>query len=341
MTQLYPYDETLSYHLANLALVGEIQPIWEAADPRNPELDDLFSIPRQEYAHLFLACQTPIDAIYDDIHGYVRENYELIGAIRIGQMVVPDYEDFESDDAAVKIDTLEDMLKAMSSYSQRVTESLNNTVRYSFSRLLIGYALRSKVDGHGVIVTRGTVGTEEWLNNMNYRLVPFHPLNSDYGHVHNGFRDVFKGIRGRYRELVEQFEVGTPLYLVGHSLGAALAQLAALDIATRTPERADQLRVYGYAPPRVGDAAFAEVYNRLVGTSYRIVNVCDVVPYLPFEELGALLRRRAYPYADTKGELGFVHQAGNPVANHISSYHIATRLKVPALMDASVPKRLS
>ena len=53
MTQLYPYDETLSYHLANLALVGEIQPIWEAADPRNPELDDLFSIPRQGYGLVF------------------------------------------------------------------------------------------------------------------------------------------------------------------------------------------------------------------------------------------------------------------------------------------------
>lgn len=340
MDQVYPYDDELSYHLANLALVGEVQPIWEASDPKSPDLDDLFAIPRPQYGGLLLIEPDTADDIYADIHGYVRNYYDLVGAIRIGQAVIPDYDEMEPN-AAVEINTLDDMLKAMSSYSHRVSEALSNSVRYGFSKLLMGYALRSKTDGHGIIVTRGTVSTDEWLNNINYRLVPFHPLDAQYGNVHKGFRDVYKGIRGRYRELVEQFDVGTPLYLVGHSLGAAIAQLAALDIAVRSPERASQLQVYGYAPPRVGDATFADVYNRLVGTSYRIVNVCDVVPYLPFDEIGTLLRQKNYPYMDTKGELGFVHQAGNPVANHISSYHLATRLRVPAPIHANVPRRLS
>jgi triacylglycerol lipase len=337
--QMYPYDEDLSYHLVNLALVGEIQPVWESADPKHPDLDDLFAIPQGHYPGLFIGCKTPTDAIYDDIHGYIHTQYELIGAIRIGQGIVPDYEEHPL--TASEIKSIEDLFKAMSSYSQRVQEEFNNNLRYNFSRLLIGYALRAKVDGHGVIAIRGTVTPNEWLNNLNYQLVPFHLLDEQYGSVHNGFRDLYKGIRGRFRELVEQFDVETPLYLVGHSLGAALSQLAALDIAIKSPERAKHLRVYSYASPRVGDATFAEAYNRLVGTSYQIVNVCDVVPYLPFEELGAFLKQQGYPYADTKGALGFVHQAGNLLANHTSSYHLAARMKVPAPIDASVPKRLT
>ncbi len=340
MTQQHPYDENLSYHLVNLALVGGVQPAWEADDSRNPDVDNLFAVPHQYYGDLFLTCNTPSDALYDDIQGYIRNHYELIGAIRLGQEVVPDYEGPDPNRVTPQSYSIEFLIRMMTGYSQRVTESFSNSIRYGFSRLLMGYALRAKGGGHGIIVLRGTVTVNEWLNNINYRLVPFHVLDSQYGNVHNGFRDIYKGIRGRYRELVNQFDVETPLYLVGHSLGGAVSQLAALDIAIQSPERASHLQVYDYGAPRVGDSLFAEVYNHLVGTSYRIVNVCDVVPYIPFEEIGIPINQPAYPYADTKGEIGFVHQAGDPVTNHISSYHIATRMKVPAPMDASIPRRL-
>lgn len=338
--QAYPYDEELSYHLVNLTLVGEIQPIWESREPKHPDLDDLFAIPQVYYPDLFIGCKTPTDEIHADIQGYIRNYYELIGTIRIGQGAVSDFEEYPLEWTATEIKSIEDLFRAMSSYSQRVAEEVNS-LRYNFSRSLIGYALRSVVDGHGIIALRGTVSPNEWLNNLNYQLVPFHLLDAQYGHVHNGFRNLYKCIRGRYRELVEQFDIETPIYLVGHSLGAGLSQLGALDVVIKYPERANQLRVYSYAAPRVGDATFAAAYNRLIETSYQIVNVCDVVPYLPFEEMGAFLKQPGYLYADTKGQLGFVHQAGNLLANHTSSYHLATRMKVPAPIDASVPKRLS
>lgn len=335
--QQYPYDDDLSYHFLNLALLGEVQPIWEAEEPKHPDLDDPFAIPQKYYPNLFLGSQIPMDDLFSDIQGYVRETYELVGALRIGEGVVSDYEDQDTNWAGVQIDSFDHMLKMFSSYSQRVSEAFNNNIRYSFSHMLIGYALRSRVDGHGVIALRGTATTEEWFNNMNYRLVPFYPQETQYGVVHNGFRDIYKGIRGRYRELIQLFDPAAPLYLVGHSLGAAVSQLAALDIAVKSPERAAQLRVYGYAPPRVGDEAFTSVYNQLVGTSYRVVNICDIVPYVPFEEIGTLMRQQGYPYTSTKGDMSYVHQTGNPLANHISSYHLATRLKIPAPMDASMP----
>ena len=44
MKQVYLYDEDLSYHLLNLALVGEVQPIWETDDTKNPDLEDFSSV---------------------------------------------------------------------------------------------------------------------------------------------------------------------------------------------------------------------------------------------------------------------------------------------------------
>ncbi len=340
MTQLHPYNEELSYHFANLALTTEAQPLWENGESNHPELDNIFAIPRQYYDELFLASQLSADAMYEDIHDYIFSYYEQIGAIRIGVDIIPDYVELDNNWTLSEIDSFDTMFSIMDNYSRRFAETLSNSVRYGFSKLLMGYALRSKVDGHGIIVIRGTVTLDEWLNNINYRLFPLHPLNTEYGQVHKGFRDVYKGIRGVFRQLVDEFDEDRDIYFVGHSLGGAVAQIAALDIVLINPERANQIQVYAYASPRTGDSDFAKLYNEKVRTSYRIVNVCDSIPYMPFEELGAVLKREVYPYADTKGEMGYVHQAGNPVANHISSYHLATRYRIPAKIDASFPRRL-
>jgi len=338
--QLHPYHADLSYHFLNLALVGEAQPIWESDDSKHPDLEDLFAIPRPYYDELFLASNTPTDDLYEDIQGYIQQHYDVIGVIRTGVDVIPDYQEVDLNWQIEELEGFERIMGVLGSYSQRVTETLRNSVLYSFSNLLMGYALRAKDDSHGIIVIRGTVSSDEWFNNLNYQLVPFHPLNIEYGRVHNGIRDVYKGLRGRYRQLVDEFDTDMPLYLVGHSLGAAISQLAALDIAIKSPERRAQMRVYAYAAPRAGDPMFAEVYDRLVATSYRIVNICDAIPYVPFEELGAVFKRVIHPYAHTKGELAFVHQAGNPIANHMSSYHLATKLQIPTTMDASYPQVL-
>jgi hypothetical protein len=340
MSQHHAYNADLSYHFANLALAAEVQTLWEVGDAKNPDIENVFAIPRPYYDQLFFASDTSSDAMYEDIQGYIMEHYEVIGTIRVGRDVIPDYMEMDSNWTFSNIENFQQVFDMMHDYTQRVGEAISNRVRYSFSRLLMGYGLRSKVDGHGVIVMRGTFNVQEWLNNMNYRLVPYYPLETAYGYVHNGFRDIYKGVRGGYRQLVEKIESDKDLYLVGHSLGASVSQLAALDISLKNPERADRIHVYGYAPPRTGDKAFADAYNYLVRTSYRIINVCDVIPYLPFDKLGIFMGTQAYAYADTKGELSYIHQTGNPIANHINSYHVATRYQTPTVMDTSQPRRL-
>ncbi len=77
---------------------------------------------------------------------------------------------------------------------------------------------------------------------------------------------------------------GASLTVTGHSLGAALATLYAMENA-HTDRTANEL-LCTFASPLVGDAAFAAVFNALSLTSWRIVNAPDVVPKLPPEIFG-------------------------------------------------------
>ena len=68
------------------------------------------------------------------------------------------------------------------------------------------------------------------------------------GRVHQGFRDVFMEISGQLDELVRVATPDQKLWLTGHSLGGALATLAAAHL-----EGARVQGLYTYGCPRVGD----------------------------------------------------------------------------------------
>jgi hypothetical protein len=93
---------------------------------------------------------------------------------------------------------------------------------------------------------------------------------------------------------------GKPLFITGHSLGAALAILAALRAARE--QQAPPHAVYGYGTPRVGNATFQSDYNtcpagsgaRLGVVTYRLVHGRDIVARVPmfagYRHVGRMLR---------------------------------------------------
>jgi len=95
------------------------------------------------------------------------------------------------------------------------------------------------------------------------------------GKVHNGFKtaleDVWEEILPEIKNLEKQ---GTPIWVTGHSLGAALATLAA-----------DQLQdvqgLYTFGSPRVGDQAFQRNFR---SNAFRVVNGSDVVATVPAKD---------------------------------------------------------
>ena len=122
-----------------------------------------------------------------------------------------------------------------------------------------------KINPFAVLVFRGTSGFENWLANLKVMQSPW----KYGGQVHSGFKAIFLEIKAEIKSALQG--ITKPVFYTGHSLGAALAVLA----ASVWPPQA----TYTFGSPRVGDAVFRE---RLSGQSiYRITNDRDIVTSVP------------------------------------------------------------
>ena len=103
-----------------------------------------------------------------------------------------------------------------------------------------------------------------------------------------GFAGVWTSVRHATLSLVMERMVAAraagkslTIMCTGHSLGGAMATLAAWDIATLLcgfPADAYTIRCYTFGMPRVGDHTFAALYKRLVPDTWDVANNQDVVP---------------------------------------------------------------
>ena len=100
------------------------------------------------------------------------------------------------------------------------------------------------------------------------------------------------------------------------------AVLAAYDIAINVQGIKDQLQLYTFAGPRVGDPVFANNYNELVPNSYRVVNLADVVPLTPPTKI------LKHTYQHVGEEWSYLNQTGD-----ISSNHSLNNNYVPAVQQ--------
>jgi triacylglycerol lipase len=137
------------------------------------------------------------------------------------------------------------------------------------------------LEGKDIIVLafRGTVSKKNWHTNFQAALV--HPENTDAQlRVHEGFYKAFsklsdgsKGIEQKIAEIKQATQGQIPIYIVGHSLGGALAQISAAVIGN------DQIAAcYTFGSPRVGNSLF-DLWVK--PPSYRLVNYADIVPQVP------------------------------------------------------------
>ncbi len=124
---------------------------------------------------------------------------------------------------------------------------------------------KEDADPFAVLVFRGTFGFEGWFSNLNAVQVPW----PGGGAVHCGFRNDFAGLWRTLGGALDRMDA--PVFYTGHSLGGALAILAA---AQRPPEA-----VYTFGAPRVGDAVFLQTLRHT--RIHRIENGRDIVPTVP------------------------------------------------------------
>lgn len=137
------------------------------------------------------------------------------------------------------------------------------------------------------LVFRGSDKSIDWMNNVQFRqqIYPYGDSTTDV-RFHQGFMTAYFAVRDRLLETLSTF-TGQQVVVTGHSLGGALATIAALDLQYNFG-RANDLNfiVNTFGAPRVGNQAQVESYNRRVPNSQRFIYGWDVVTRVPREWQG-------------------------------------------------------
>jgi triacylglycerol lipase len=157
-----------------------------------------------------------------------------------------------------------------------------------------------------IVAFRGTETDQpkDFLTDAKFDEDPVRPAGVLQGRVHEGFQEALDAAWPAVEDSIRAARDGAQtLWITGHSLGAALATLAAARLAAGG---ASVNGLYTYGSPRVGDRAFAACFGKLLGArTFRFVNHRDIVPRVPPETLGELQYKHVgqVKYFDRDGNL--------------------------------------
>ena len=102
------------------------------------------------------------------------------------------------------------------------------------------------------------------------------------GRVHSGFRIAYESIATQIEEEVKKLS-DLPLYITGHSLGAALATVATQRLEHNPRIREMIAACYTFGSPRVGNSEYDLEFKSPI---YRVVNTTDIVTVIPLLVMG-------------------------------------------------------
>lgn len=143
-------------------------------------------------------------------------------------------------------------------------------------------------EDHLIVCFRGTSNGRDAMVDLNFFKTD---APGGRGRVHRGFLQSLEAVWARLKVAVKDLGADKKIFICGHSLGAAQAQLAAYRLAQKGLPVAG---VYVFGSPRVGNQEFKEAYNELLENQTFIhINHEDIVPQIPpqifgFKHLGAV-----------------------------------------------------
>ena len=157
-------------------------------------------------------------------------------------------------------------------------------------------------EGHGATIL-AFAGTDplvpaNWFTDFDVKLMPGIAMPGatvSPGSVHRGFENGLNAVWDQVAAALAG-RGAQPVVVAGHSLGAALAAVAADRALSDENLNVRASAVYCFGMPRVGDADFALRYNDTLGaTTYRLVHGEDIVATVPpsrlgFRHVGRLIR---------------------------------------------------
>jgi len=132
------------------------------------------------------------------------------------------------------------------------------------------------------VVYRGSTSIGDWANNLNAILTSYPKCSGC--EVHKGFYNAEQGIISTIIAQVKGLQAQFPSYnviLSGHSLGAAITTLTALDFLDAG---ITNIRMFHFGSPRVGNTAFANFASSKIVDRNRNTHHKDMVPHIPMHE---------------------------------------------------------
>jgi len=169
--------------------------------------------------------------------------------------------------------------------------------------------------GQCLLVFRGTDSFEGWmqdLKSLELAHLPSCGVGGESCSVGKGFLENYHALAPRLKTSLAEIgcSKSTPLAVTGHSMGAALATLAAFDLKSSGYELS---RSYTFGQPRVGDETFVAAFNAISAEMpfFRLSRSDDPVIYLPaaprFHHVGTEVyyvgdTTRGYKICDGSGE---------------------------------------
>ena len=158
-------------------------------------------------------------------------------------------------------------LLEMANYCNESYNSASNSNRYEIRKDEFSYEVKQD-QGITILVFRGTKNAKNALiTDLDFRVFKDNGLGGVF--LHRGFRDAAMYI---LKDIDENYKLEQIVYLTGHSMGGAVAQIIGLWL----DQRGHDVQIYTFGSPKVSTTFFG---NR--PTHFRVSFGNDPVPFLP------------------------------------------------------------
>lgn len=135
-----------------------------------------------------------------------------------------------------------------------------------------------------VVAYRGSTSVQQVLDQILTILTVPKDSSGIGGEVQRYFRDAHNKLYTCIHKSVKDYLQLYPDYdvmITGHSLGGAVASILSGKLVHDSIIKPDQMALYTFGMPKVGDRDYAVAHNKLVNNSWRLVHREDPVPHYP------------------------------------------------------------
>ena len=158
-----------------------------------------------------------------------------------------------------------------------------------------GFVAYNPTDNEIVYAFRGTVNLDGWIEDFDFFQTPYNATNCTGCKVHEGlwwgYNALAVHLLPKLQELVYAYP-SADIFVTGHSMGAAQAGYAFLDVLQEIKGHTGKKRMYNFGCPRLGNPAFVAWADQVLEPHqehFRMTNFGDPVVHLPpivFDEFG-------------------------------------------------------